>query len=69
MKKKKATDCCRVRTCAGYPMGFQVPRLNHSAKQSLHAINANTVTYMASPKDHPVKQKSITFYLPKSAAQ
>ena len=25
---------CRVRTCAGYPMGFQVPRLNHSAKMT-----------------------------------
>ena len=25
-------DTCRVRTCAGYPMRFQVSRLNHSAK-------------------------------------
>jgi hypothetical protein len=33
-KNKQKSVICRVRTCAGYPMGFQVPRLNHSAKMT-----------------------------------
>ena len=42
IKLAKTNVTCRVRTCAGYPMGFQVPRLNHSAKM--------TNTYNPHPK-------------------
>ena len=39
-KNKQKSVICRVRTCAGYPMGFQVPRLNHSAKMTAFTFHA-----------------------------
>ena len=52
MEKMNVT--CRVRTCAGYPMGFQVPRLNHSAKltvpDSYVALRPLKAPHQAFPK-------------------
>jgi hypothetical protein len=40
---KQKSVICRVRTCAGYPMGFQVPRLNHSAKMTALTFYATLI--------------------------
>ena len=47
MSKQKDVNC-RVRTCAGNPKGFQVPRLNHSAKLTIHAFTPLPDTHQVS---------------------
>ena len=49
-KKAKTYVCYRVRTCAGYPMGFQVPRLNHSAKMTIYTFIGKLDSFKAVTK-------------------
>ena len=57
----KSSVSYRVRTCAGYPMGFQVPRLNHSAKLTYSTCTTLHLTFK--PSDSICHQILCSYFL------